>query len=285
MTLELIRRHRSFGGIQAVYRHRSRATGTPMEFSIFLPFGEEDARRPVVYWLSGLTCSWVNFTEKAGAQCHAVAHGLVLVCPDTSPRGTDLPGEHDAYDFGSGAGFYVDASREPWSRHYRMYTYVAEELPELIAQNFNLDPDRQGIMGHSMGGHGALTIAFKNPERYRSLSAFAPIVAPSVVPWGIKAFRGYLGEDEATWAGHDACRLVAGTRWRRSILVDQGTADEFLTTQLRPELFEEACRAAGVPLTLRQQEGYDHSYYFIATFIADHIAHHAHQLVRSLAEA
>jgi S-formylglutathione hydrolase len=285
MALELIRRHRSFGGTQAVYRHRSRATGTPMEFSIFLPFGEEDGRRPVVYWLSGLTCGWANFTEKAGAQCHAVAHGLVLVCPDTSPRGTDLPGEHDAYDFGSGAGFYVDATREPWSRHYRMYTYVAEELPELIAQNFNVDSERQGIMGHSMGGHGALTIAFKNTDRYRSLSAFAPIVAPSRVPWGVKAFRGYFGGDEAIWASHDACSLVADTEWRRPILVDQGTADEFLTTQLRPELFEEACRSAGVPLTLRRQDGYDHSYYFIATFIADHIAHHAHQLVGSLAEA
>ena len=285
MALELIRRHRSFGGIQAVYRHPSLATGTAMEFSIFLPFGEEDARRPVVYWLSGLTCTWANFTEKAAAQCHAVAHGLVLVCPDTSPRGTDLPGEHDAYDFGSGAGFYLDATREPWPRHYRMYTYVAEELPELIEQNFNVDSQRQGIMGHSMGGHGALTIAFKNPERYRSLSAFAPIVAPSVVPWGVKAFHGYLGEDETIWAGNDACRLVQSTHWRRPILIDQGTADEFLATQLRPEMFEEACRSAGVPLTLRRQEGYDHSYYFIATFIADHIAHHAHQLVGSLAEA
>jgi S-formylglutathione hydrolase len=250
-----------------------------MEFAIFLPFGEEDdRRRPVLFWLSGLTCTWANFTEKAGAQCHAAAHGLILVCPDTSPRGTDLPGEHDAYDFGSGAGFYLDATVEPWSRHYRMASYVIDELPELVAANFSADMDRMGIFGHSMGGHGALTLAFKHPGRYRSVSALAPIVAPSRVPWGEKAFRGYLGEDREAWRAHDTCELVGSAGWTGPILVDQGTADEFLQTQLRPELFDEACRAAGVPLTLRWQEGYDHSYYFIATFIGDHIAHHSRLL-------
>jgi S-formylglutathione hydrolase len=279
MALELLRQHRCFGGTQAVYRHDSHATGTPMEFAIFLPFGEYDDRpRPVLFWLSGLTCTWANFTEKAGAQCHAATHGLILVCPDTSPRGTDLLGEHESYDFGSGAGFYLDATVEPWSRHYRMANYVIDELHALVAGNFNADMDRTGIFGHSMGGHGALTLAFKNAGRYRSLSALAPIVAPSRVPWGEKAFRGYLGEDRSAWRAHDACELVASAGWTSSILIDQGTTDEFLRTQLQPELFEEACRAAGVPLTLRWQKGYDHSYYFIATFIGDHIAHHARLL-------
>jgi S-formylglutathione hydrolase len=280
MTLELVRRHRCFGGTQAVHRHDSRTTGTPMEFSIFLPFGEEDDRaRPVLFWLSGLTCTWANFTEKAGPQCHAASHGVILVCPDTSPRGTDLPGEHDSYDFGSGAGFYLDATVEPWSRHYRMASYVTDELPELIAGNFNVDMDRTGIFGHSMGGHGALTLAFKHPGRYRSLSALAPIVAPSRVPWGERAFGGYLGQDRVAWRAHDACELVASAGWKTPILIDQGTADEFLETQLRPELFAEACSEAGVPLALRWREGYDHSYYFIATFIGEHIAHHARLLL------
>ena len=250
-----------------------------MEFAVFQPFGENDDRpRPVLLWLSGLTCTWANFTEKAGAQCHAAAHGVILVVPDTSPRGTNLPGEHDAYDFGSGAGFYLDATVEPWSRHYRMASYIGDELLELVAANFNADTDRIGIFGHSMGGHGALTLAFKNPGRFRSLSALAPIVAPSRVPWGEKAFQGYLGDDRTAWRAHDACELVGTAGWSSPILVDQGTADEFLETQLRPELFEEACRAAAVPLTLRRQEGYDHSYYFIATFICEHIAHHARLL-------
>jgi S-formylglutathione hydrolase len=276
MSLELVRRHRCFGGTQAVWRHASRATGTPMEFSVFLPFGEDDAgRRPVLFWLSGLTCSWANFTEKAGAQCQAAAHGLILVVPDTSPRGTDLPGEHDAYDFGSGAGFWLDATQAPWAGHYRMETYVTDELPALLAERFPVDLDRMGVFGHSMGGHGALTLAFRHPGRFRSLSAFSPIAAPSMVPWGRKAFAGYLGEDPAAWAAHDACALVRAAGWRSPILIDQGTADEFLDVQLRPELFEAACREAGVPLTLRLQEGYDHSYFFIATFVAEHIAHHA----------
>ncbi|MBK8176479.1 MAG: S-formylglutathione hydrolase [Rhodospirillales bacterium] len=278
MSLELVRRHRAFGGTQAVFRHASQATGTPMEFSIFLPPQAMAERRPVVFWLSGLTCTWANFTEKAGAQREAAALGLVLVAPDTSPRGLSLPGEDDTYDFGSGAGFYLDASEAPWSTNYRMYSYVAEELPDLVASAFNIDPGRMGISGHSMGGHGALTVAFKNPARFRSLSAFAPIVAPSEVPWGEKAFTGYLGGDRAAWSGHDACQLVGSSAWASPILVDQGTADDFLTVQLRPELFVKACASAGVPLTLRLQDGYDHSYYFIATFIAEHLQHHARLL-------
>ena len=280
--MERLRAHRCFGGSQQVWRHRSAATGTDMEFSVFLPFGEDDdRRRPVLLWLSGLTCTWANFTEKAAAQCHAAAHGVILLCPDTSPRGTDLPGEHAAYDFGSGAGFYVDATVEPWSRHYRMFSYVTEELPSLVARHFPADPERMGIFGHSMGGHGALTIALKQPDRWRSVSAYAPIVAPSQVPWGRKAFAGYLGSDEVSWRAHDAYALVARSAWRKPILIDQGTADEFLESQLRPELFEQACAAAGLPLQLRRQPGYDHSYYFIATFIADHIAHHARALAAS----
>lgn len=276
MDLELLRRHRCFGGTQAVYRHNSQSTGTPMEFAVFLPRGEEDdTSRPVLYWLSGLTCTWANFTEKAGAQCHAAQHGLVLVCPDTSPRGTDLPGEHDAYDLGSGAGFYVDATQDLWARHYRMGSYVVDELPALIEANFKVDPTRRGIFGHSMGGHGALVSAFRNPGRYQSLSAFSPISAPSQVPWGQKAFAAYLGSDPQAWSAYDASILAARSGWRSPILVDQGLADEFLDVQLKPELLEAACRAGSVPLEVRRHEGYDHSYYFIATFVADHIAHHA----------
>jgi len=278
MALELIEEHGCFGGRQAVYRHDSAATGTPMEFALFLPGGAERAPSPLLTYLSGLTCTWANATEKAGAQRYAAEHGLALLFPDTSPHGTDLPGEHETYDFGSGAGFYVDATAEPWAPHYRMYTYVAEELPALIAETFPLDLARQGIFGHSMGGHGALTLAFKNPGRYRSLSAFAPIVAPSQVPWGEKAFTGYLGPDRETWRAHDACALIGSSGWTAPILVDQGMADPFLVEQLRPELFESACAAAGVPLTLRRHDGYDHSYYFISTFMGDHIAHHARAL-------
>lgn len=256
-----------------------------MEFSIFLPYADDDGqRRPVLFWLSGLTCTWANFTEKAGAQSHAANHGVILVCPDTSPRGLDLPGEHDSWDFGAGAGFYVDATQAPWSAHYRMYSYVVDELPRLIAQHFPADVTRAGIFGHSMGGHGALTIAMRNPGRYHSLSALAPIVAPSQVPWGQKAFRGYLGDDPAAWAAYDACELVEASSWRAPILIDQGGDDEFLNTQLKPELFEHACGSAGVPLTLRRHAGYDHSYYFIATFIGEHIAHHARRLLAEPAD-
>jgi S-formylglutathione hydrolase len=278
MTLELIKEFRSFGGTQGIWRHTSRATRTPMEFSIYLPPQADSGPRPVLWWLSGLTCTWANFTEKAGAQRYAAEHGLVLVCPDTSPRGTELPGEHDDWDLGSGAGFYVDATQEPWSRHYRMECYVSEELPALVAANFPVDRSREGIFGHSMGGHGALTIAFRNPARFRSLSALAPIVAPAAVPWGEKAFAAYLGPERQSWLAHDACHLVATSGWTAPILVDQGLADPFLETQLQPERFEQASAAASVPLTLRRHEGYDHSYYFIATFIGDHIAHHARYL-------
>lgn len=249
-----------------------------MEFSIFLPPQAGSAPCPVVFYLSGITCTWANVTEKGGFQRDAAELGLIVVCPDTSPRGTDLPGEHEAYDFGSGAGFYLDATVEPWSRHYRMAAYVEDELPALIGQHFPADLGRLGLFGHSMGGHGALTLAFRSPERYRSLSAFAPIVAASQVPWGRKAFAGYLGADEGDWLRHDACALACETTWRRPILVDQGTADEFLEVQLRPELFEAACAKAEIPLRLRRQQGYDHSYYFIATFMADHLRHHAEQL-------
>jgi S-formylglutathione hydrolase len=276
--LEKIKSHRCFGGEQAVYRHASSATGTAMEFSIFLPPRAANGPCPVVIYLSGLTCTWANVTEKGGFQREAAKRGLIVVCPDTSPRGTDLPGEHQAYDFGSGAGFYLDATVEPWARHYRMAAYVEDELVALVGAHFPADPDRLGLFGHSMGGHGALTLAFRSPERYRSLSAFAPIVAPSRVPWGRKAFAGYLGDDEGGWLRHDACALAGRTSWRRPILVDQGTADEFLQSQLRPELFEAACADAGIPLTLRRQPGYDHSYYFIATFMADHLRYHAEQL-------
>ena len=278
MSLELLQEHRCFGGTQAVYRHQSTATGTPMEFSIFLPPQVADGRRPVLYWLSGLTCTWANFTEKAGVQRYAAGHGLIIVCPDTSPRGSDLPGEHDDWDLGSGAGFYVDATAAPWSAHYKMYSYVADELRAVLVQNFPVDCGREGIFGHSMGGHGALTIAFKNPNRFRSLSAFAPIVAPTSVPWGEKAFTAYLGADRDTWRQHDACALLGKSGWTAPILIDQGMADPFLETQLQPDRFVIACKAAGVPLLYRRHEGYDHSYYFIASFIGNHIAHHARHL-------
>ena len=281
MAFETLRRHASFGGIQLVIRHQSRSTATPMEAAVYLPPQAADGVPvPVVYYLSGLTCTWANVTEKGGYQRYAAQHGLAGVAPDTSPRGTDLPGEHDSYDFGSGAGFYVDATEPPWSQHYRMASYVVEELPALINGAFPVDPERQGIFGHSMGGHGALTLAFKNPGRYRSLSAFSPIVAPSQVPWGEKALGGYLGDDRAAWAAHDATVLAAQTHWRTPILVDQGLDDEFLDEQLRPELFETVCRSAGIPLRLNRRAGYDHSYYFIASFMGDHLAHHANWLLR-----
>ncbi|MGH0037516.1 MAG: S-formylglutathione hydrolase [Myxococcota bacterium] len=276
--METISEVKCFGGVQGVYRHASEAIGSDMEVAVYLPPRATESPVPVVTYLSGLTCTWENVTTKAGAQRYAAEHGLALVCPDTSPRGSDHPGEHDDWDFGSGAGFYVDATREPWSSNYRMYTYVAEELPAFVAANFAVDPERQGITGHSMGGHGALTLAFRHPERYRSLSAFAPIVAPSRCPWGEKAFGAYLGDDREAWRAHDACELAAHAGWSSPILVDQGDADPFLEEQLKPGLFREACAAAGIPLELRLQPGYDHSYYFIASFMGDHLAHHARLL-------
>ena len=279
MSLERLQTHASFGGTQSVYRHKSASTGTDMEFSVYLPPQAADGVPLAwVMYLSGLTCTWANVTEKGQFQRPAARHGLAVICPDTSPRGTDLPGEHDDYDFGSGAGFYVDAVEAPWSAHYRMYSYVTEELPALAAAHFPVDPDRAGIFGHSMGGHGALTIAFRHPNRFRSLSAFAPICAPSQVPWGEKALGRYLGADRSVWLEHDATALAAKTAWRHPILVDQGLGDNFLSEQLRPELLERACAKAGIPLRVNRREGYDHSYYFISSFMGDHIAHHARWL-------
>ena len=267
-----------FGGVQGVYRHASAVTGCGMTFAVFTPPQAKDGPVPVLTYLSGLTCNWENVTVKAGAQRFAAREGILLVAPDTSPRGFDFPGEHESYDFGSGAGFYVDATEDPWSKNYRMYSYVTEELPELISAHFPTVHAAQGIFGHSMGGHGALVVALRNPQRYRSVSAFSPIVAPSQCPWGEKALGHYLGSDRAEWARYDATELIGKSGWQSEILIDQGTADEFLDTQLKPEIFRKACDAAGVELSLRYREGYDHSYYFIATFMEDHVAHHAKRL-------
>jgi S-formylglutathione hydrolase len=277
MGIDIVSEARCFGGVQGIYRHDSRATGTPMRVAVFTPPQAERGPVPVLYWLSGLTCTEENFVQKAGAQRLAAEHGFLLVAPDTSPRGLDLPGEHESWDFGSGAGFYVDATREPWSRHYRMYEYVTQELPEWLAGAFPVARGRAGIFGHSMGGHGALVIALRNPDRYRSVSAFAPISSPMTCPWGEKAFRGYLGDDRDAWRSYDACALARerGREWRSPILVDQGTADQFLAVQLQPERLAAACAEAGVELHLRMRAGYDHSYFFVASFIAEHFAHHA----------
>lgn len=277
MTIETLSEHRCFGGRQGFYRHRSAETGTDMRFAVYTPPQAERGPVPVVWFLSGLTCTEENFTTKAGAQRVAAELGIAIVAPDTSPRGPDVPADpQGSYDFGLGAGFYVDATQQPWARNYRMYSYVTRELPELVRGRFRVDAARQGISGHSMGGHGALTIALKNPERFRAVSAFAPISAPSQVPWGQKALAGYLGPDRERWAEYDATALIRAGRRVKDILVDQGDADQFLQTQLKPDLLEAACKERGIPLTLRLQPGYDHSYYFIATFIEDHLRwHHA----------
>lgn len=267
---------RCFGGTQGFYSHQSDVCGCEMRFAVYQPpqalAGE---KVPLVTYLSGLTCTEENVVTKAGFQGVAAELGLMVLAPDTSPRGVDLPGEDDAYDFGSGAGFYVDATEAPWSRHYRMYSYITEELPAVIAANFPADMSRQGITGHSMGGHGALTLHLKNPQVYRSVSAFAPICAPMTCPWGEKALGGYLGADQEAWRAHDSCELVKQQPSSAHILVDQGEADGFLEEQLRPELLVAACQAAGQSLELRMQPGYDHSYYFIASFMEDHLRHHA----------
>lgn len=277
--IETVSENHCFGGVQGIYRHASRETGTDMRFSVYRPPQAERGPVPVLWYLSGLTCTEENFTVKAGAQRYAAEHGIMLVAPDTSPRGAGIEGEDDSYDFGSGAGFYVDATVAPWSRHYRMYSYVTGELPELLFGGFAADPERQGITGHSMGGHGALTIALKLPHTYRSVSAFAPICAPSECPWGQKALGGYLGPDRTAWAGHDATALVeSGARTRDTILIDQGAADEFLERELNPDLFADACERRGQHLTYRIHPHYDHSYYFIASFIGEHIAFHAQRL-------
>lgn len=274
--MERLKNWACFGGQQQVWKHKSAALDCQMEVAVYLPPQAVNvAKLPVLYYLSGLTCTWENMVSKAGAQRYAAEHGLILVAPDTSPRHVNIPGEDDAYDFGSGAGFYVDASQAPWSKHYRMYSYVSKELPDLIKSTFPVDSSRTGIFGHSMGGHGALICALRNPVRYRSVSAFSPIVAPSQVPWGQKAFTGYLGTAKHLWKEWDATELVAKSEWTGPILIDQGSADEFLETQLKPHLFEAACKAKAVPLSLRLQPNYDHSYYFIQSFIGDHIQWHA----------
>jgi len=277
-NVEAISRHACHGGMLGYYRHRSEATDCEMKFAVFEPPQVSKARSPVLYYLAGLTCTEETFVTKAGALEHAARHGLVLVAPDTSPR-VPLPGDRDSWDFGIAAGFYLNATQSPWAPHYRMYSYVVEELPAVISSSFNVDPQRSAIMGHSMGGHGALTIGLKNPHRYRSLSAFAPIVAPMQVPWGVKAFSGYLGENRAAWADYDACELLAsGRKFPDMILVDQGLADKFLEQQLKPELLEAAARAAGQRLEVRMHRGYDHGYFFIQTFMRDHIDWHARRL-------
>jgi S-formylglutathione hydrolase len=276
--MKIISEHKCFGGVQGYYVHPSRETGLDMKISVFRPPQAQSHKVPTLYYLAGLTCTEETFPIKSGAQRVASQLGLMLVSPDTSPRGANIPGETDAWDFGVGAGFYVDATREPWAKHYRMYSYVTRELPALMASNFPADPVRQGIFGHSMGGHGALVCALRNPGQYQSLSAFAPISAPMRCPWGKKAFTGYLGEERAAWKEYDASELVRRGRFAGSILVDQGLADKFLPEQLFPEAFESACRDAGQPLTLRMQDGYDHGYFFIATFMEDHLRHHAEQL-------
>jgi S-formylglutathione hydrolase len=276
--METISKAKSHGGVQGVYRHASTQTKTPMTFAVFVPPQAAHGKVPVLWYLSGLTCTHANVMEKGEYRAAAAAHGVILVAPDTSPRGEGVPDEPDNWQFGSGAGFYVDATEAPYATNYRMASYILEELPALIAAEFPADMGRQGIFGHSMGGHGALTMALKNPDRFRSCSAFAPIVQPSTAEWSRPALTKYLGADEATWRAYDAVALIEDGRRFPEFLVDQGTADSFLTTGLRPELLEAACRRAGIPLTLHLREGYDHSYYFISSFMADHIAWHAKRL-------
>eukprot|EP01114_Cavostelium_apophysatum_P007682 TRINITY_DN1982_c0_g1_i1.p1 TRINITY_DN1982_c0_g1~~TRINITY_DN1982_c0_g1_i1.p1 ORF type:complete len:281 (-),score=32.21 TRINITY_DN1982_c0_g1_i1:24-866(-) len=276
MTLELASESKCFEGMLRRYSHFSESTKCKMNFSVFLPPNVSDSKKaPVIWFLSGLTCTDENFVQKSGALKYASERGVALISPDTSPRGCGIPGETDSWDFGVGAGFYLNATEPAWSVNYNMFTYVTEELPKLIFDNLPLDQSRQGICGHSMGGHGSLVCAFKNPGKYKSASAFAPISNPMECPWGKKAFSGYLGTDQEKWKQWDATQLVASyTGPELHLLVDQGTADKFLKEQLLPQNLKDACEKAGIPLNLRMQEGYDHSYYFISTFIADHIAHH-----------
>lgn len=277
--MEQVSANRAFGGVQGVYKHASVETGTEMSFSVFVPPHAEGAKLPVVWYLSGLTCTHANVTEKGEFRRACAELGLIFVAPDTSPRGEGVPDDPtEAYDFGLGAGFYVDATQAPFDRHYRMWSYVAEELPALIAENFPADMSRQSIMGHSMGGHGALTIGLRHPERFKAVSASAPIVAPGQVAWGEKALGGYLGEDRAAWRKHDAVALIEDGARVPELLVDQGTDDSFLEEQLRPELLQEACDAAGIRLTLNMREGYDHSYYFISSFMGEQLQWHAERL-------
>ncbi|MGI4813160.1 MAG: S-formylglutathione hydrolase [Janthinobacterium lividum] len=288
--LELISEHLSCGGVQRFYRHTSVTLGLPARFGVFLPpaalphtaaLAAATQRVPALFYLAGLTCTDETFAMKAGAQRYAAQHGIALVTPDTSPRGAGMPHEADAWDFGVGAGFYLDATQAPWASHYRMYSYIVDELRQTIERELPIDGARLGVFGHSMGGHGALVLGLRRPDLFRSVSAFAPIAAPSDCPWGQKAFTGYLGADRSAWASYDASALVSGSSMPRSreILIDQGLADPFLAEQLLPERFETACAAVGQTLNLRRHAGYDHSYYFISSFIADHLAHHARALV------
>ena len=275
--MEVVSTNRSHSGVQGVYTHASSATGTPMTFSVFVPDHAPGAKLPVLWYLSGLTCTHANVTEKGEFLAACAEHGIVFVAPDTSPRGDDVP-DDEGYDFGKGAGFYVDATEEPWAKNFRMRSYIERELPELIATEFPVDMTRQGITGHSMGGHGALTISLRNPGRFRSTSAFSPIVSPLNCPWGEKALGGYLGPDKAGWREYDTVALIEDGARLPDLLVDQGTADNFLEEQLKTGLLDRACRDANMNATIRMQEGYDHSYYFISTFMADHVAWHAERL-------
>ena len=278
MTLDYLSQNKAFGGDQFVLSHHSEATGTEMTFSVFVPPHEAGAKLPVLWYLSGLTCTHANVTDKGEYRAACAEHGVIFVAPDTSPRGESVPDADDEYDFGKGAGFYVDATQEPWAQHYRMRSYIEDELPALVEAHFPADMARQGITGHSMGGHGALTIGLRNAGRFRSVSAFAPIVAPSRVPWGEKALSRYLGEDREAWAEYDAVALIENGARVDHLLIDQGTADNFLEEQLKTGLLSVACAKAGIPAEVRMQEGYDHSYYFISTFMAEHVAWHAARL-------
>jgi S-formylglutathione hydrolase len=279
VSIETVSESKSFDGVQGVYRHDSASTGTPMTFAVFVPEHAPGAKLPVLWYLSGLTCTHANVTEKGEYRAACAKAGIILVAPDTSPRGADVPDDPEGHwDFGQAAGFYLDATVAPWNRNYRMRSYCLDELPALVAAHFPADLERQGITGHSMGGHGALTLALRNPGRFRSVSAFAPIVAPGQVPWGRKAFGHYLGDDPAAWRAHDAVALIEDGARLDSLLVDIGTADPFLDQELKPELLEAACAAAGIGLTLNRREGYDHSYYFISTFMADHVRWHSERL-------
>lgn len=277
--MQQVNASRSHRGIQGVYTHASNATGTQMSFSVFVPEHAAGAKLPVIWFLSGLTCTPANVTEKGEFRRACAEHGIVFVAPDTSPRGEGVPDDPAGeYDFGLSAGFYVDATQTPFDRHYKMWSYITRELPEIVAANFPVDMSRQSIVGHSMGGHGALTIGLTHADRFRSVSALAPIVAPSQVPWGQKAFPGYLGEDRGAWRRHDAVALIEDGARVRELLIDQGDADVFLNEQLRPELLKSACESAGIPLTLNIRPGYDHGFYFVSTFMADHVAWHAQRL-------
>jgi S-formylglutathione hydrolase len=275
--MEQVSTNCSHGGVQGVYSHQSSTTGTPMTFSVFVPDHAPGAKLPVLWYLSGLTCTHANVTEKGEYRAACAEHGIVFIAPDTSPRGDEVP-DDEAYDFGKGAGFYVNATQAPWAANFRMRNYVEQELPALVAAHFPVDMERQGITGHSMGGHGALTIALRNPGRFRSVSAFSPIVSPLSCPWGEKALGGYLGPDRDAWREYDACALIADGARVADLLVDQGDADGFLAEQLRTDLLAAACEAAGQEVTIRMQPGYDHSYYFISTFLAAHVAWHAERM-------